>query len=432
MCVAILWRIALVVETGSAYGRSVLRGAKRFAESLGGAEGQEAGEGVNTHSGGGGDSGGDSEGGGDSGGGGGGWLLEVIQPHEASAAVLDPNRFAGAIVRLPVEALGEVERSGVPVVMLYELPAGSRLRRVGMDNEAVGRAAAAYLRELTPASYGFFGAESAFAATRRRAFADWASIGREDGDEDGDALTRCGAEAGEAEVVSWLRGLPKPAAVLAGNDEAGLRLTNLCRSAGVGVPEDVAILGVDNDELLCELCEPPLSSIVLPAERVGYEAAALLRRLLAGDADAPGSVLLPPGEVVARRSTERLPSADPLVREALGYLRDHATEPIDVEDLLGVLSCSRRHMEQSMKRAIGRTPGQELTRLRIARAKALLSSGELPLEEVATRSGYRNGVRLSVAFRREVGLTPGRFRRRQRERLFPGYAPHDATEPRTE
>lgn len=386
-----LTRIALVVETGSAYGRSVLRGAKRFAdlEAKASGDGEDADNGAPR------------------------WLYEVIQPYEATAAVLDPYRVAGAIVRLPVEALSEVERSGVPVVMLYELPAESPLHRVGMDNEAVGRAAAARLRKLEPASFACFGPDTRFAATRRRAFAE-ALCAR--GDDEADVEPAwCPAEASEARVVAWLRGLPKPVNVLAGNDEAGLRPTNLCRAAGCDVPEDVAILGVDNDELLCELCDPPLSSIAVPAERVGYEAAALLGRLLAGDAEAPRTVLLPPGEVVHRTSTERLSARDPLVRDALRYLREQAAQPIGVEDLLGELNCSRRHLEQSMKRAIGRTPGQELTRLRVARAKALLASGTLPLEEIALRCGYRNAVRLSVAFRREVGVSPGAFRKERQQ-----------------
>lgn len=383
-----LLRIALVVETGSAYGRSVLRGAKRFAdlEANGPRDADEAEDGSSR------------------------WVFDVIQPYEATAAVLDPHRVAGAIVRLPVEALVEVVRSGVPVVMLYELPADSPLHRVGMDNEAVGRAAAGQLRQLEPASFAFFGPDTPFAATRRRAFVEaLAKVATKIDVEPG----WCPAEASEARIAAWLRGLPKPAAVFASNDEAGLRLANCCRAAGCDVPEDVAILGVDNDELLCELCDPPLSSIAVPAERVGYEAAALLERLIAGDAVAPRSVLMPPGQVVTRASTQPARTEDPLVQQSLRYLREHATDRIRIEDVLDVVGCSRRHLEQSMKRAIGRTPGQELTRLRIERAQALLVSTDLKLGAIASRCGYRDGVRLSVAFKREVGLTPNAFRRQR-------------------
>jgi len=366
-------RLALVVETASAYGRAVVRGVQHHVEA-------DAGPGEPPR-----------------------WLLELTQPHEATARTLDPGRIAGAIVRLPVARLPTVERAGVPVVMLHELPPGCELPRAGLDNGAVGRAAAAELRALEPAGYGFFGSEVPFAAIRRRAFIEALA-------EEGAAPSCLSADAGERESLAWLEGLPKPAAIFAAHDAAGLRLVNLCRLASLPVPDSVTVLGVDNDPLLCELSAPTLSSIRVPADRVGREAAALLARMIDGDPAAPRSILLPPGEVVHRQSTDRMRTDDPLVRQALAYLRDRAASPIRVADLLEALGCSRRYLEQAMKQAIGRTPGQELTRLRLQRAQTLLADTDLTLEAIARQSGYRNASRLSIAFKRETGQTPGAYR----------------------
>jgi len=369
-------RIALVIDPGSGYGRAVIRGVRGFVEHL--AQGKGADR----------------------------WLLELAQPGDLSSRTLDADSLQGALVHTASPEMMADGRAMPAVVGLSDAASQWIGRGVGIDNAAVGRAAAEHLLGLEPVGLGCCGPDASFAASRFEAFEQ--AVRAADG-----SATWCGIDQPESELLDWLIDLPKPAAVFACNDLTGLRVMNLCRVAGVAVPDELAILGVDNDELICELARPSLSSIVVPAERVGDEAAAMLHRLLAGRAEAPGATRLPPGPVIRRQSTQPVRTEDPHVRRALRYLREHATERIQIEDVLAVVGCSRRHLEQLMKGAIGRTPGQELTRLRIERAKMLLARNDLTIDEVARRCGYRDGVRLSVAFKREVGLTPGTFRRQQ-------------------
>jgi LacI family transcriptional regulator len=285
-----------------------------------------------------------------------------------------------------------------------------------MDNEAVGHAAAEHLAMPGRIGFGFIGPPSGFALTRRRAFEAGVKAACDR------PVRWIAAGVGQDRLTAWLTRLPRPASILAANDEAGLRVLEAAHVAGLSVPADVAVLGVDNDELLCGLNEPGLSSIAVPAQRVGQEAAELLDRLIRGQAHGRPQLLLPPGPVVKRLSTDGTHVGSPLVQRALAYLQEHAAEPIGIQQAVHALGCSRRTLEQAMKAAIGRTPGQELTRLRLERAKALLVSTSQGLEKIARRCGYAGAVRLSVAFRRETGQTPGSYRLVHQRRIEAGDA----------
>lgn len=217
-------------------------------------------------------------------------------------------------------------------------------------------------------------------------------------------------------LSKWLASIPKPAGIFACCDSWGLLMSQHCRNLGWRIPEQIAIVGVDNDEVCCEVAQPPLSSVMIPWERMGHEAARLLDRLRRGLPVPQRVVRIQPGEVVARRSTDVLAVGDPEVATALRFIQDNHTRPIGVPDLLRKIPVDRRLLERRFKQLVGRTLMQDLRRVRIERAKELLIAGELPMPEIAERIGFANGKRLSEAFRKEAGMTPAAYRSQYRLR----------------
>ncbi len=210
----------------------------------------------------------------------------------------------------------------------------------------------------------------------------------------------------------WLKPMPKPVGLFAIFDALGHLVLDACKQEGLRVPEDVAVLGVDNDPIFCELSSPPLSSISPAFDRRGYIAAALLDRLIEGEPPPAQPLRIPPDGVVERRSTDVYATADERVRAALRYISDHRGKHIGVEDVAKGVHMSRRNLERRFRDALGRTVYDELRHTRLETAKALLTGTEKPLLEVALDSGFYSSSDLSNAFRRHVGMTPSRYRRR--------------------
>jgi LacI family transcriptional regulator len=214
------------------------------------------------------------------------------------------------------------------------------------------------------------------------------------------------------DLCRWLSELPKPIGIFTANDERGYQVIDACRHAGLRVPEDVAVLGDDNDQAVCELCNPPLSSIQRPHEEMGYRCAALLDLLMLGK-PIPPQPLLPPNRLILRQSTDVLAVDDPEVASALRFIHQNLGRPFAVKELLHEVPIGRRSLEQRFQRSIGRTLGREIRRLRITRATQLLVDTQLSMPEVARRCGFTSAPRLTEAFRRELGKTPTSYRRRR-------------------
>jgi LacI family transcriptional regulator len=211
-------------------------------------------------------------------------------------------------------------------------------------------------------------------------------------------------------IESWLRSLPKPVGVMACKDTCGREVLQACATAGLSVPDDVALVGVDNDGLLCELSQPPLSSVALNLEQAGYEAAMVLDAMMFGQPKPQDTVLVTPVKVVARRSSELIALDNPQVVAALRFIRDHAGQPIGVRDVVGELGVCRRRMERRFTRAIGLSILSEITRCRLDRAKRLLIETNLPVCRVATGSGFPSIKTFNRTFWRMEGRTPTAFR----------------------
>jgi LacI family transcriptional regulator len=215
-------------------------------------------------------------------------------------------------------------------------------------------------------------------------------------------------------VRRWLRSLPKPVGVFVPNDLWGVQVGEACRQVELRVPEDVAILGVGNDDLYCELTRPPLSSIIVPAEQIGYEAAALLDRLLSGGKPPREPILLSPIGVATRRSTEVLAIDDPDVVAAVRYIREHAHLPLRVSDVLRQVPSGRRTLERRCRRALGWGLGEEIRRTHLEQARRLLATTDLPIKALATQAGFSDYCHMAVAFRKELGTSPSAYRQQIR------------------
>jgi LacI family transcriptional regulator len=230
-----------------------------------------------------------------------------------------------------------------------------------------------------------------------------------------------GLSLGEEEQINhlgvWIKELPKPVGVMACYDFRGQQVLHACRRLGIPVPEEVAVIGVDNDDLLCELSTPPLSSVIPNTHRTGYEAAKLLDEMISGRKVKGETHLIPPLGIATRQSTDVLAIDDRNVARALHFIREHAFEGIKVKDVLKAVPHSRTLLESRFKKLLGRTPHEEILRVRLNRVKELLVETDLPLEQIAERAGFPHVEYLSVAFRREVGMPPSQFRAQNRPEL---------------
>lgn len=212
------------------------------------------------------------------------------------------------------------------------------------------------------------------------------------------------------DLVRWLKKLPKPVGVIACYDLRGQQVLDACRRARIAVPDQVAVIGADNDELICELSHPPLSSVIPNTHRTGYEAAALLDAMMSGRKARGETHLIPPVGVATRQSTDVLAIEDRHVAQAARFIRENACRGINVRDVLKAVPQARRLLESRFKKTLGRTPHEEIIRVQINRVKELLAETDLPLSVIAERAGFAHVEYLSVVFKKKTGLPPSRYR----------------------
>ncbi len=377
-------RIALLLNRWHTYGRGIIEGVYDYADTL------------------------DQ------------WLIRVFDPEAREVRRLRKFGPKGIIGFLQMPELArEVLAMGVPVVNVsgeLNLPS---VPRVGLDDEAIGRMAAQHLMERGLRHFAFYGhVRSGFTERRQSGFtAELARHGFECPSLrlDPERLVSERYEPHEARVRKWLLGLEKPVGIMADMDLAGRALTEVCRDAEISVPSDLAVLGVDDDELQCRIAHPALTSIRTPTREIGRRAGIMLGRLLDGQDSGPSPVLLPPMMVAPRGSTDLLLLDDPDVTAALKFIRDNVDRRITVDDVLMEVPISRSWLERRFKAVLGRTPYDEIQRLHIERARRLLSETDWSVAKIAEASGYASASRFSHAFRRETSLTPVDYRRKVKD-----------------
>jgi LacI family transcriptional regulator len=220
-----------------------------------------------------------------------------------------------------------------------------------------------------------------------------------------------------ASLGEWIRGLPKPVAVLCWNASSAREIVFACHETGLLVPEEVAVLSQANDEALCETSLVPISGLAVSGEGIGHEAASVLERIMAGRKAAKTPTLIAPLGIVTRQSTDTLAVGDPAVVKALSFLRQHVTQTVRVDDMAHYAGVSRRVLERRFVELLQRTPAEEIRRAHLDHSRRLLVETDLPLSQIAEVSGFASQAYFSDLFKRQLGITPKQYRKKHRVRV---------------
>jgi LacI family transcriptional regulator len=339
-----------------------------------------------------------------------GWMFQ-------SLGALESWDGHGIVARIESRADADRLRArGLPVVDVAGAWKRPGFLTVCNDDAATGRLAAAAFTGFRAGHFAFLGvAQVGWSRARREGFRAGTRAASLAAFEE--SLPWWEGRGRSKRLEDWLRRLPRPCALFACNDTAGLKAAAACRRLGIDVPGEIAILGVDNEDILCELSDPPLSSIMLDCEGIGYQAAQLLAARLDGRPEAGRSesraegILVPPRELVERASTRVVATGDELVQQVVAGIRSTAGQHLVVADLLKGLPVSRRALEIRVRDALGHGIHQEIIRARVDRARQLLRDTTHTMDVVAAESGFSNTQRFHEAFRRRVGMTPAAYRR---------------------
>lgn len=373
-------KVALLIETSNSYGRELLQGIRAWTRE------HES------------------------------WAMRFVEQGRG-AAVPDWLRAwpgHGVIARIENPEIAQALRATrLPVIDVSAALPRPMFPQVVTDSAAATKLAFDHLHGRGLRHFGYYGdPRFRWAAQRGEFFARWAREAGAECREFTDFRSRPDAEL--AALARWLTRLPRPTGVLACYDLRGQQVLEACRETDLRVPDDIAVIGIHNDELLCELCDPPLSSVAPDARRAGYEAAELLARWMAGGKVPREVHHVEPLRVVTRQSTDVVAVEDAQVATAIRFIREHALENIGVVDVLRAAPMARTALERRFRQLLGRTPREEIESARLEQVKTLLGTTDLPIARIAERTGFPHPEYLTVVFRRATGLTPRQFRERHR------------------
>jgi LacI family transcriptional regulator len=373
--------VAILVDTSRSYGRDIVRGIRRYVAEHGP------------------------------------WSL-YLEPRDLRSSFPDwlKNWRGDGILSRTVDStlLRQLKATKLPVVEMRTTVLKHPFPFVGMDNSVVGSRVAGHFRTLGFQHFACVQDLSEnFYLERRDTFIQ--AVNEAGFDCPVFQSKRSNWEQHQRELATWLRDLPKPAGVFAVNDQMGFWVLDAARRAGIAVPEELAVVGAENDTMLCETASPPLSSVRLRGQAVGYDAARLLDEWMTKKRlPKPGERHLhAPGDIVTRQSSDIVAVEDPRIAAALRFIRQNATAQIDVARVARECALSRSVLERRMKALIGRSPGEEIARLRFAAVEKLLLQTDLTLDAIAAKCGFTHPQYMAGAFRKRTGMTPGTFRKKQ-------------------
>lgn len=334
------------------------------------------------------------------------WQLAVAEPTAKNLRALKREKPDGVIGLFHSPQLEQAARAlRIPAVNASCRCKGNRLPIVLPDNLAIGRMVAEHFLQRGFRNFAYAGFRDHYSSElRRQAFIEAL---QEEGYD-----CHCLPDGQDARSI---RAIPKPVGLMACNDSRASQMIGACMRTRVKVPEEVAVVGVDNDETLCEMADVPISSIDPASRRVGFEAASMLDRLMRGEPLDQKTVVVSPIGLVVRASSDALAVPDDQVATAMRYMQAHACDPMRVEDMMGVLQVSRRTLEKRFRTIFGRTLHDEIRRLQFERARQLLCETDMRIPQVATRCGFKDPKRFTTLFREEFGSPPIAFRRDARE-----------------
>ncbi len=373
--------VALLIETSGSYGRGLLRGVSKYNREHGG------------------------------------WST-YFHPHglgDPPPPWLTNWHGDGILARIDTPEIANLLlHSGVPVVNLRGTVGELQFPYVGPDHDQIARLAAEHLLERGLKHFAFCGKPAGVHPGLDERGVTFAEVVRAAGGTCDVFPADCPPDNWEMEqelLSKWLDSLPKPVGVMACNDERGLQVLDACRRCGAIVPDEVAVIGADNDEHLCDLSIPPLTSVDVNAEHIGYTAAALLDEIMMrGKSSTPTGQRLAPRGIFTRLSTDTVASDDDEVNRALRYIRENGCQGLRVVDVLAHMGMSRATLQQRLKRVIGRTIHEEIERVRLARVKELLLSPDMTIKQVARATGFSSVQYMTRVFRAAMGETPARYR----------------------
>ena len=308
------------------------------------------------------------------------------------------------------------QKIGIPIVNLATHLPELQTPSITMDHYAIGELAARHLLERNFRRFGYYGpSDLLFAQLRRNGFC--AAIKNAGGElkvlevQTVDHDARQNIDDQEHRIDNWLRDLQPPVGILASSDLRASMVLEACQRLHLRVPDDVSVVGVDNDPMVCDFCDPPLTSISRNDYQVGYEAAVLLDQLLLGNPPPEKPVRIPPAGIVERRSSDTVAVEDPYVSEAIQYMREHVQDHFGVEELLRQLPLSRRSLEYRFRACLGRSPYDYLNQIRVDQAKRLLSDPHRSsLTKIAMDCGFGDLRRFRIVFQRLVAANPAEYR----------------------
>ena len=382
--------VAVIVETSNSYARGVLRGIHDYVRTRRG------------------------------------WTLYLTEHgrHEIDESFACNWKFNGAIARIETDRMARIITAmNVPTIDVSAARLIDGIPWVETDDEAITHAALEHLQDCGLQNFAFFGDPFYnWSVWRQQSFER--ILGRPDiirsriFNLPARQEPRVGWWTQREAIRDWLDSLPKPVGIYACYDACGQQLLEICRFYDFKVPEDIAVIGVDNDELLCELATPSMSSVVPNSFGTGVHAAELLDRMMSGEQVAARKYSIEPLGVRKRVSTDVLTVDDHHVAQAIAFIRQNAHKNIRVEDVLSIVPLSRRVLEARFRRALNRTPHQEILRVRANAVRELLLETNMSLSEISEALGIEHPEYLSVFFKKETGLSPREYRDQVRGRSF--------------
>ncbi|MCC5830527.1 MAG: substrate-binding domain-containing protein [Phycisphaeraceae bacterium] len=348
------------------------------------------------------------------------WRLIDGRQDRSLWARVEAAKIDGLITHLTSEDhLAQARSLGCPIVNLANVLSPLPAATVTNDDRQIGRLAADFFIDRKFAAYGMvtdsqrfrFDIERAEGFTERLAELDLNCSDFALSERDSSRSSTDHAKAERDALMRWLGQLPRPAAVFASRDRVGAHILEHCAAIGLSVPDTIAVIGVDDSEVICETCDPPLASVSPAAETLGFEAVKLLETLMDGQSPPQHAMRIRPQGVTSRLSADVFAIENAKLRTALRFIHQHATERISVADVVRHLGVDRRWLERHFARELQRTVFQEIQRVQVEQAKRFLASTDVPMSEVAQMAGFRDSTHMGVVFRRLLKVSPMGYRR---------------------
>ncbi|MDC0935716.1 helix-turn-helix domain-containing protein [Pirellulales bacterium] len=351
------------------------------------------------------------------------WHLWV-EPRGRSEAMRLPTGWNGdgVIARVSTPRLADqLQACRQPVINISSISLdGCQLPRVTTNYASVAKLAFEYFCDRGYRQFAYLGPlkddhvrrhAAEFRKETRRVSGDFFLF-----DHLHESMTRRNWLKRRRDLHDWIAGLPKPIGIFSWATTAGAQLLDVCRYGRIVVPDDVAVLAGDDDDLMCNTTVPPMSAVITASEQIGYQAANRLDRLMAGHPDFNEDELIDPLAVASRQSTEALAIDDLDLLRAVRYLRQHATGVVRVSEVAASVPMTRRSLERRFHDVLGRSPLEEIQRLKLERCRELLVTTGMSIANIATASGFGTPEYMTTLFRKRFNTTPLRYRSQTRTR----------------